>query len=119
MIVATVDPTTVGMLLTACGILGSAVGFLYKQQSQFHKDTSEKLRDCESDRVALWAELAKQAGRRVQEGTRERLIAHANLYLHEQHIAIRLLGSARCFSFQPRCCFLKHYKDHVERYVFK
>ena len=71
MILATVDPTTVGMLLTACGILGSAVGFLYKQQSQFHKDTSEKLRDCESDRVALWAELAKQAGRKIDELKKE------------------------------------------------
>jgi hypothetical protein len=71
MILATVDPTTVGMLLTACGVLGSAVGFLYKQQSQFHKDTSEKLRDCESDRVALWAELAKQAGRKLDEFKKE------------------------------------------------
>jgi hypothetical protein len=71
MILATVDPTTVGMLLTACGILGSAVGFLYKQQSAFHKDTSEKLAACESDRVALWAELAKQAGRKLDELKKE------------------------------------------------
>ena len=67
MIISTVDPTTVGMLLTACGVLGSAVGFLYKQQSAFHKDTSEKLAACEADRVALWAELAKQAGRKLEE----------------------------------------------------
>ena len=67
MIIGSVDPTTVGMLLTACGVLGSAVGFLYKQQSAFHKDTSEKLAACEADRVALWAELAKQAGRKLDE----------------------------------------------------
>ena len=71
MILATVDPTTVGMLLTACGILGSAVGFLYKQQASFHKDTSEKLAQCESDRVALWAELAKQAGRKLEDFKKE------------------------------------------------
>ncbi len=69
--IASVDPTTVGMLITACGILGSAVGFLYKQQSAFHKDTSTKLAECEKDRVALWAELARQAGTRLEELKKE------------------------------------------------
>lgn len=78
MIFAVVDPTMTGMLVTACGVLGGAVGYLYKQQSAFHKDTSEKLQQCESDRIVLhqqqsklWAELARQAGTKLDEFKKE------------------------------------------------
>lgn len=69
-----VDIETVTILLSACGTLGGAVAFLYKQQSAFHKDTSTKLAECEKDRIVLheqqsklWAELARQAGTKLDE----------------------------------------------------
>jgi len=78
MIFAVVDPTMTGMLLSACGVLGGAVTYLYKQQAAFHKDTSEKLQQCESDRIVLheqqsklWAELARQAGTKLDELKKE------------------------------------------------
>ena len=69
-----VDPTILGVMITACGTLGSAVGYLYKQMSSFHKETGTKLAECEKDRIVLheqqsqlWAELARQAGKKLDD----------------------------------------------------
>ena len=78
MLLSQVDPTLLGVMITACGTLGSAVGFLYKQMSSFHKETGTKLAECEKDRIVLheqqsqlWAELARQAGRKLEDLKRE------------------------------------------------
>ncbi len=78
MLLSQVDPTLLGVMITACGTLGSAVGFLYKQMSSFHKETGTKLAECEKDRIVLheqqsqlWAELARQAGTKLEDLKRE------------------------------------------------
>ncbi len=63
----TPDPTTIGMLLTAITGLGSAIGVLWRQVTRHLNVIEGKLSDCESDRLALWRQLAKQAGTDIEE----------------------------------------------------
>lgn len=66
-IMTTPDPTTIGMLLTAITGLGSAIGVLWRQVTRHLQVIEGKLSDCESDRLALWRQLAKQAGTDVED----------------------------------------------------
>ena len=80
-VLAVVDPTTVTMLVSACGILGSAVGYLYKQQTafykeqtEFHRETRAELEQCVADRILLhqqqnrqWEMIARLSGKQVDE----------------------------------------------------
>ena len=61
------DPTTIGMLLAAITGLGSAIGVLWRQVTRHFGNIEAKLKDCEDDRLELWKQLAKQAGRNVDD----------------------------------------------------
>jgi len=67
------DPTQVTMLLGACGILGTAIAALYRQQTTHFNSLDAKLKhaesmlqDCQDDRLAIWKLLAKQQGVEVE-----------------------------------------------------
>lgn len=67
------DPTLLKMLLGACGILGTAIGALYRQQVVHFNSIDKKLQraeeslqDCQDDRLAIWKLLAKQQGVEVE-----------------------------------------------------
>ena len=66
-IMTTPDPTTIGMLLTAITGLGSAIGVLWRQVTRHLQVIESKLSDCESDRLALWRQLARQAGTDIED----------------------------------------------------
>ena len=62
----TPDPTTLGVLVTALTGMGTAIGVLWRQIQKHLATIEEKLKDCETDRVELWKQLAKQAGTDVK-----------------------------------------------------
>lgn len=75
---ANVDPTMVGMLITAVTSMGSAVAYLHNrllnQMSSVNEEwksqmqeVKEALVDCQKDREQLFLILAKQAGTEVSE----------------------------------------------------
>ena len=61
------DPTTIGLLITAVTGCASAIGVLWKQVMKHLVTIESKLKDCEDDRTELWKQLAKQAGRDVED----------------------------------------------------
>jgi hypothetical protein len=68
------DVTQVTMLIGACGALGSVIGIMWRQMvSHFNqvdeqlKETQKSLNDCQEDRLAIWKQLAKQAGMEVEQ----------------------------------------------------
>lgn len=70
----TPDPATIGVLSTAVAGMTTAIGILWKHVSQNFVVLNEKLDksekrliDCESDRLAIWKELAQQVGKEVEE----------------------------------------------------
>lgn len=63
----TPDPTTLGVLATALTAMGGAVGVLWRQIMKHLGLIERKLKDCEDDRIALWRQLAQQAGTNVDE----------------------------------------------------
>jgi len=63
----TPDPTTLGVLATALTAMGGAIGVLWRQIMKHLHSVEERLCKCESDRVELWKQLAKQAGTNVDE----------------------------------------------------
>jgi hypothetical protein len=75
---ANVDPTTVGMLVTAITSMGTAVAYLHNrllaQMSSVNEEwksqmeeVKDALQDCQADREQLFLILAKQAGTEVSE----------------------------------------------------
>lgn len=63
----TPDPTTLGVLVTALTAMGGAIGVLWRQIQKHLAMIETKLKDCEDDRLALWRQLAQQAGTNVDE----------------------------------------------------
>lgn len=51
------SPTLVAALMSALGVLGSCVAYLYKLHQDAFKEVKEKLTDCEDDRKDLWRAL--------------------------------------------------------------
>jgi hypothetical protein len=56
-----------GILITAVTGCASAIGVLWKQVMKHLVTIESKLKDCEDDRKELWKQLAKQAGRDVED----------------------------------------------------
>jgi hypothetical protein len=80
---ANIDPTTTGMLIAAVTSMGTAVTYLHKslvrQMSEVNdqwrsqmEEVKKALIDCQLDREAMWALLARQAGTDVDSLRKEK-----------------------------------------------